>query len=140
MAVTTALWRAAHLRLDSPPHVLDDEIGLRLVRDTDALTLFLGSEATAGPDAWFGHPFMSEKFRRWRASMVVRARLADDLVEEQVEARPGSVRDPRGRTRFLRIASCRPRPAPARLRGGRAGHAGMEATAAQGTRTGTAFH
>ena len=84
MAVTTALWRASHLRLDAPPHVLEDEIGLRLVRDTDTLAAFLGPGATGGPDAWLGHPFMGEKFRRWRASMVARARLAD-IVEEQVD-------------------------------------------------------
>jgi len=30
-AVRVALWRAMHLQVDSPPHVLDDEIGLRLV-------------------------------------------------------------------------------------------------------------
>ena len=85
MAVTTALWRAAHLRLDPPPHVLEDDYGLRFVRDTDVLVTFLGPMAAAGPDAWLGHPFMGEKFRRWRASMVARARLAEDIVEEQVE-------------------------------------------------------
>jgi methyltransferase (TIGR00027 family) len=85
MAVTTALWRASHLRLDAPPHVLEDEIGLRLVRDTDTLAVFLGPGPTGGPDAWLGHPFMGEKFRRWRASMVARARLAEDIVEEQVD-------------------------------------------------------
>ena len=51
-AVTTALWRAAHIRLDAPPHVLEDEIGLRLVRDTDVLAAYLGPEAAPGPDAW----------------------------------------------------------------------------------------
>src|SRR5262245_45786810 len=84
-AVTTALWRAAHLRLDAPPHVLDDEIGLRLVRDTDALASFVEPGATGGPDAWLNHPFMGEKFRRWRASMVARARLVEDIVAEQVD-------------------------------------------------------
>jgi hypothetical protein len=46
MAVITALWRASHLRLDAPPHVLEDEIGLRLVRDTDTLAAFLGPGGT----------------------------------------------------------------------------------------------
>ena len=50
MAVTTALWRAAHLRLDAPPHVLEDDIGLRLVRDTDVLATYLGLEAAVGPE------------------------------------------------------------------------------------------
>ena len=29
-AVRVALWRAMHVQVDAPPHVLDDEIGLRL--------------------------------------------------------------------------------------------------------------
>jgi methyltransferase (TIGR00027 family) len=85
MAVTTALWRAAHLRLDAPPHVLKDDIGLRLVRDTEVLATYLGPEAAVGPDAWLRHPFMGEKFRRWRATMVARARLVDDIVAERVD-------------------------------------------------------
>src|SRR5262249_33676606 len=58
MAVATALWRAAHLRRDAPPHVLEDDLGLRLVRDTDALATFLGPRAAVGPDAGVGQPFM----------------------------------------------------------------------------------
>jgi hypothetical protein len=27
-AVRVALWRAIHVQVDAPPHVLDDEIGL----------------------------------------------------------------------------------------------------------------
>lgn len=27
--VRVALWRAMHVQIDAPPHVLDDEIGLR---------------------------------------------------------------------------------------------------------------
>jgi methyltransferase (TIGR00027 family) len=83
-AVITALWRAAHLRLDAPPHVLEDDIGLRLVRDTLVLAAYLESEAAGGPDAWLAHPLMGEKFRRWRATMVARARLVEDIVAEQV--------------------------------------------------------
>jgi hypothetical protein len=30
-AVRVALWRAMHVRVDAPPHVLEDEIGLELV-------------------------------------------------------------------------------------------------------------
>jgi hypothetical protein len=29
-AVRVALWRALHVQVDPPPHVLEDEIGLRL--------------------------------------------------------------------------------------------------------------
>jgi methyltransferase (TIGR00027 family) len=84
-AVITALWRAAHLRLDASPHVLEDDIGLRLVRDTDVIAAYLGPEATVGPDAWLRHPFMDDKFRRWRASLVARARLVEDIVAEQID-------------------------------------------------------
>jgi hypothetical protein len=34
-AVRVALWRAMHVQVDSPPHVLEDEIGLRLVAPED---------------------------------------------------------------------------------------------------------
>jgi len=84
-AVITALWRAAHLRLDAPPHVLKDDIGLRLVSDTDVLTAYLGPEAAGHPDAWLAHPLMGEEFRRWRATIVARARLVEDIVAEQVD-------------------------------------------------------
>lgn len=84
-AVTTALWRAAHLRLDAPPHVLEDEIGLRLLRDTELLASYLGPGAAPGPDAWLRHPYMGEKFRRSRAGAVARARFVEDIVAEQVD-------------------------------------------------------
>jgi len=29
-AVRVALWRALHVEVDSPPHVLEDEVGLKL--------------------------------------------------------------------------------------------------------------
>jgi methyltransferase (TIGR00027 family) len=84
-AVTTALWRAAHLRLDAPPHVLEDEIGLRLLRDTELLASYVGPGAAPGPDAWLRHPYMGEKFRRSRAGAVARARFVEDIVAEQVD-------------------------------------------------------
>ena len=34
-AVRVALWRAMHVQIDSPPHVLEDEIGLRLAAPDD---------------------------------------------------------------------------------------------------------
>ena len=84
-AVTTALWRAAHLRLDPPPHIVEDDIGLRLLRDTDVLARYVGPEAAAGPDAWLSHPYMGEKFRRARAGAAARARLVDDIVAERAD-------------------------------------------------------
>jgi hypothetical protein len=34
-AVRVALWRAMHVQVDPPPHVLEDEIGLRLAAPDD---------------------------------------------------------------------------------------------------------
>ncbi|RFU85411.1 SAM-dependent methyltransferase [Streptomyces triticagri] len=68
-AVRTALWRAAHLRLDPPPHVLEDEIGLRI--------------ADPGDD-WLRRPDMDpDTTRGFRASIVARARFIEDLIAEQ---------------------------------------------------------
>jgi methyltransferase (TIGR00027 family) len=68
-AVRVALWRAMHLQVDPPPHVLDDEIGLEL----------------AAPDAdWRSRPDMDPGATRvFRASIVARARFIEDLVAEQ---------------------------------------------------------
>jgi methyltransferase (TIGR00027 family) len=68
-AVRVALWRALHVQVDPPPHVLEDEIGLRLV----------------GPDeGWRQRPDMDPRFTSaFRASIVARARFVEDLVEEQ---------------------------------------------------------
>jgi methyltransferase (TIGR00027 family) len=70
-AVRTALWRALHLEVDSPPHVLDDRIGLQL----------------AGPDRdWRHWPDMNEYATPGvRASIVARARFIEDLVTEQAD-------------------------------------------------------
>jgi methyltransferase (TIGR00027 family) len=74
-AVRTALWRALHLEVDAPPHVLEDRIGLQLV----------------GPDPdWRQRPDMNEYATPGvRASIVARARFVDDLVTEQAEQRVG---------------------------------------------------
>jgi methyltransferase (TIGR00027 family) len=70
-AVRVALWRAMHVRIDSPPHVLEDEIGLRLA---------------ASDDGWRSLPDMDPRAtRRPRASVVARARFIEDLVAEQAE-------------------------------------------------------
>ncbi len=67
-AVRVALWRALHVQVDSPPHVFEDEVGLRLV---------------APDDGWQSRPDMSPFTRPFRASIVARARFVEDLVVEQ---------------------------------------------------------
>lgn len=68
-AVRVALWRALHLRADPPPHVIEDEIGLRL--------------ADPG-EGWPERPDMDvDATRRTRASIVARARFVEDLVVER---------------------------------------------------------
>ena len=69
-AARTALWRALHLDVDPPPHVINDVIGLSLL---------------APNDDWRCRRDMDPQFTRpFRASIVARARFVDDLVEEQV--------------------------------------------------------
>jgi methyltransferase (TIGR00027 family) len=70
-AVRTALWRALHVEVDAPPHILDDRVGLQL----------------AAPDAdWRRRPDMNEYATGGvRASIVARARFIEDLVIEQAE-------------------------------------------------------
>jgi methyltransferase (TIGR00027 family) len=68
-AVRVALWRALHLEVDPPPHVLEDEIGLRLA---------------APDDGWRHRPDMDPHFTsRFRASIVARARFIEDMVVER---------------------------------------------------------
>jgi methyltransferase (TIGR00027 family) len=70
-AVRTALWRALHLEVDAPPHVLEDRIGLQL--------------AAPDPD-WRQRPDMNEYATPGvRASIVARARFVEDLVVEQAD-------------------------------------------------------
>ncbi|QIE26942.1 Leucine carboxyl methyltransferase (plasmid) [Caballeronia sp. SBC1] len=68
-AARVALWRALHLEADLPPHVLEDEIGLKLL----------------APDKdWRSRGDMDPQFTRpFRASIVARARFIEDLVVEQ---------------------------------------------------------
>lgn len=70
-AVRTALWRAMHVEVDPPPHVLEDEIGLKL----------------AAPDeGWRNRQDMHPQWTRgFRAAIVARARSIEDLVAEQVD-------------------------------------------------------
>jgi methyltransferase (TIGR00027 family) len=68
-AVRVALWRAMHVQVDPPPHVLEDEIGLRLA---------------APDDGWRRRPDMDPHATSlFRASIVARARFIEDLVVEQ---------------------------------------------------------
>jgi methyltransferase (TIGR00027 family) len=68
-AVRVALWRAMHVQVDPPPHVLEDEIGLRL---------------TAPDDGWRRRPDMDPRATSgYRAAIVARARFIEDLVAEQ---------------------------------------------------------
>jgi methyltransferase (TIGR00027 family) len=70
-AVRTALWRAMHVQVDAPPHVLDDEVGLQLA---------------APEDGWRDRPDMDPiGTGPFRASIVARARFIEDLVAEQAE-------------------------------------------------------
>lgn len=69
-AVRVALWRAMHVQVDPPPHVLEDEIGLKLVTPDEG---------------WQRCPDMDrDATRLFRASIVARARFIEDLVLEQV--------------------------------------------------------
>jgi methyltransferase (TIGR00027 family) len=68
-AVRVALWRALHVEVDPAPHVLEDQIGLRLA---------------APDDGWRRRPDMGPgATSRARASIVARARFIEDLVVER---------------------------------------------------------
>ncbi|OXC73687.1 class I SAM-dependent methyltransferase [Caballeronia sordidicola] len=68
-AARVALWRALHVEADSAPHVLEDEVGLKLL---------------APDDDWRSRGDMDPQFTRpFRASIVARARFIEDLVVEQ---------------------------------------------------------
>ena len=68
-AVRVALWRALHVEVDAPPHVLEDTIGLKLA---------------APEEGWRERGDMHpEGTRMFRASIVARARFIEDLVAEQ---------------------------------------------------------
>jgi methyltransferase (TIGR00027 family) len=65
-AERVALWRAMHVQVDPPPHVLEDEIGLRLA---------------APDDGWRRRPDMDpDATSGFRAAIVARARFIEDLV------------------------------------------------------------
>lgn len=68
-AARVALWRALHVLADPPPHVFEDEVGLKLV---------------APDEGWRSRPDMSPFTRPFRASIIARARFVEDLVMEEV--------------------------------------------------------
>lgn len=88
-AVITAVWRALHVRRDPPPHVLDDEVGLRMADCTETLA-GLGyalSDESAGADHWMDlPPFGGPLADLLRPLMVGRARFVEDLLISRVEA------------------------------------------------------
>ena len=68
-AVRCALWRALHVEVDPPPHLIEDVIGLALA---------------APEEGWRRRPDMDPRGRaRFRAGVVIRARFAEDLVAAQ---------------------------------------------------------
>jgi methyltransferase (TIGR00027 family) len=68
-AVRVALWRALHVLVDPPPHVLEDEIGLQLA---------------APDDGWRARPDMDPAGTSgFRAAIVARARFIEELVAER---------------------------------------------------------
>ena len=70
-AVRVALWRALHVQVDPPPHVLCDEIGLKLA---------------APAEGWRQRPDMHPQGTGpFRASIVARARFVEDLVAEGLD-------------------------------------------------------
>lgn len=70
-AARVALWRALHVEIDPPPHVLEDLVGLKLL---------------APEENWRGRGDMNPQFTRpFRASIVARARYIEDMVVEQAD-------------------------------------------------------
>lgn len=66
-AVRTALWRAFHVQVDAKPHIIEDEIGLKMVDPQDN---------------WQQRPDIKYT-KRLRASIIARARFIEDLIIEQ---------------------------------------------------------
>lgn len=73
-AVRVALWRAMHVQVDPPPHVFEDEVGIKLA---------------APGDGWRSRPDMSPFTRPFRASILARARFIEDLVAEKAASGVG---------------------------------------------------
>ncbi|MGE0304307.1 MAG: class I SAM-dependent methyltransferase [Acidimicrobiia bacterium] len=68
-AVRTALWRALHVELDAPPHLIDDVIGLELA---------------APPSNWRDRPDMHPMGTRpYRVGIVARTRFVEELLADE---------------------------------------------------------
>ena len=68
-AARVALWRAQHVESDPQPHLMEDEIGLRLL---------------APGSGWRNRPDMKGRAAaRCRAGVVIRARFVEDLVRDR---------------------------------------------------------
>ena len=68
-ALRVALWRALHAQVDAKPHLIEDEVGLRLADPAEG---------------WRQRPDMDpEGTRGFRGGVVARARFVEDLVEAQ---------------------------------------------------------
>ena len=86
-AVVVALWRAAHLLLDDPPHVLEDRVGLQLPHEAGALRAAGFPVADDVPmdnpgEDWLRDPRVTgDLVKRWRATVLARARFVEDLVD-----------------------------------------------------------
>lgn len=67
-AVRTAMWRALHVHLDAKPYIFEDEIGLKLIS--------IEGSWQRKRDTKFA--------KRFRASIVARARFIEDIISEQI--------------------------------------------------------
>lgn len=114
-AVRVALWRAMHIHVDPPPHVLADEIGLVL----------------AAPDeGWRRRPDMDPHF----TCLFLRLHRSPCSPHRgsgcgTCRPRRGAVRHPRRRARHLRVAPAGDCRQAAGIRGRQAGSPGLEASA-----------
>lgn len=68
-AVRTALWRALHVELDAPPHLLEDTIGLELAAPEDGWR-----------DRGDMHPLGT---RSYRVGIAARTRFVEDLLVDE---------------------------------------------------------
>ena len=87
-AVITAVWRAQHVLRDPPPHVLEDEIGLRMADCPETLVRLGYSvpEKAGGPHWMDLPPFSGPIADLCRPEIVGRARFVEDLLGSLVES------------------------------------------------------
>jgi methyltransferase (TIGR00027 family) len=86
-AVFTAVWRALHVRRDPPPHVLEDELGLRMADCAETLTGLGYALSDEGGARWIDlPPFGGPLADLLRPLMVGRARFVEDVLLSLVEA------------------------------------------------------